>query len=162
MSTPQRIQRRRTAGWKMPEGAVYVGRPTRWGNPFTVMNGGRQGWLVWDDRDRLGLSATPTSDGYVAAFPTREKAAADAVRRYKKWLDYSQARGMDLVPLLRGRDLACWCHESQPCHADVLLAIANKSLADAPDAPVSRNVTAANLPSTASPMTSSAPSDGAS
>jgi hypothetical protein len=30
----QRIQRRRTKGWRMPPGAVYVGRPTRWGNPF--------------------------------------------------------------------------------------------------------------------------------
>lgn len=31
---PARIQRRRTAGWRIPDGAVYVGRPTRWGNPF--------------------------------------------------------------------------------------------------------------------------------
>jgi Domain of unknown function (DUF4326) len=30
----KRIQRRRTKGWRMPEGAVYVGRPSRWGNPF--------------------------------------------------------------------------------------------------------------------------------
>jgi hypothetical protein len=33
---PVRIQRRRSAGWRMPPGAVYVGRPTRWGNPFVV------------------------------------------------------------------------------------------------------------------------------
>ncbi|WP_342394587.1 DUF4326 domain-containing protein [Prescottella agglutinans] len=33
---PQRIQRRRTRGWRMPEGAVYVGRPSGWGNPFKV------------------------------------------------------------------------------------------------------------------------------
>ncbi|TDC00030.1 DUF4326 domain-containing protein [Micromonospora fluostatini] len=32
--TAGRIQRRRTAGWRMPPGVVYVGRPTRWGNPF--------------------------------------------------------------------------------------------------------------------------------
>ena len=31
---PERIQRRRTRGWRMPVRAVYVGRPTRWGNPF--------------------------------------------------------------------------------------------------------------------------------
>lgn len=31
---PQRIQRKRTKGWKMPDGAVYVGRPTKWGNPY--------------------------------------------------------------------------------------------------------------------------------
>ena len=29
---PVRIQRKRTKGWGMPEGAVYVGRPNRWGN----------------------------------------------------------------------------------------------------------------------------------
>ena len=40
MTGPRRIQRRRTRGWRMPEGAVYVGRPTRWGNPFVVTPGG--------------------------------------------------------------------------------------------------------------------------
>ena len=34
--TPQRIQRKRARGWRMPEGAVYVGRPSRWGNPFAT------------------------------------------------------------------------------------------------------------------------------
>lgn len=34
--TPKRIQRKRTRGWRMPEGAIYVGRPTKWGNPFKV------------------------------------------------------------------------------------------------------------------------------
>ena len=34
--TPRRIQCRRTSGWRKPEGAVYVGRPSRWGNPFRV------------------------------------------------------------------------------------------------------------------------------
>lgn len=35
---PQRIQRRRTKGWRMPAGALYVGRPTKWGNPFVAEN----------------------------------------------------------------------------------------------------------------------------
>lgn len=35
MSHPKRIQRQRTKGWRMPDGAVYVGRPTKWGNPFS-------------------------------------------------------------------------------------------------------------------------------
>ena len=34
--SPRRIQRRRTKGWRMPEGAVYVGRPSRWGNRWRV------------------------------------------------------------------------------------------------------------------------------
>src|SRR5438128_309262 len=33
---PKRIQRQRIKGWQMPPGAIYVGRPTRWGNPYRV------------------------------------------------------------------------------------------------------------------------------
>lgn len=33
---PVRVQRRRRAGWRMPAGVVYVGRPTWWGNPWRV------------------------------------------------------------------------------------------------------------------------------
>lgn len=32
----QRIQRKRTKGWRMPDNAIYVGRPTKWGNPYSV------------------------------------------------------------------------------------------------------------------------------
>jgi len=31
---PKRIQRKRTKGWRMPKGAIYVGRPTVWGNQY--------------------------------------------------------------------------------------------------------------------------------
>lgn len=117
----------------MPDGAVYVGRPTRWGNPFTVMNAGpRQGWLVWDDRDRLGLApGATTSDGFVAAYLSKAEAAQDAVRRYRKWITGAYGRGANMVPLLGGHDLVCWCPLTDPlgnpfpCHADVLLKLAN-------------------------------------
>ena len=33
---PARIQLRRTKGWRKPEGAVVVSRPSRWGNPFPI------------------------------------------------------------------------------------------------------------------------------
>ncbi len=42
-TVPQRIQRKRTKGWRAPEGALYVGRPTRYGNPFSVAEHGRAG-----------------------------------------------------------------------------------------------------------------------
>jgi len=45
--TPKRIQRKRTKGWRMPENSVYVGRPTKWGNKFSVAQHGR------DDAIRL-------------------------------------------------------------------------------------------------------------
>ena len=125
---PQRIQRKRTKGWRMPEGAIYVGRPTRWGNPFTIVNAHRQGWVIYDDRDRLGLAPAgqSTSDGFIAAFATREEAQRHAVRLYRKWLLGSQARVSDLQPILAGHDLACFCQPSWPCHADVLLELANR------------------------------------
>ena len=36
MNEPKRIQRQRTKGWRMPENTVYVGRPTKWGNPYVL------------------------------------------------------------------------------------------------------------------------------
>ena len=38
---PKRIQRRRTKGWRMPPNCVYVGRPTKWGNPYDWREHGR-------------------------------------------------------------------------------------------------------------------------
>jgi Domain of unknown function (DUF4326) len=38
---PQRIQRRRTRGWRMSAHAVYVGHPSKWGNPLRVGEAGR-------------------------------------------------------------------------------------------------------------------------
>lgn len=38
----KRIQRKRTKGWKMPANTVYVGRPTKWGNPISVKDHGRE------------------------------------------------------------------------------------------------------------------------
>lgn len=51
---PKRIQRKRSKGWRMPENAVYVGRPTIWGNPFTTAEEFR-GWLV-DWKPGTGLT----------------------------------------------------------------------------------------------------------
>jgi len=91
---PARIQRKRSKGWRMPDGAVYVGRPSRWGNPYKVSG-----------------ATTPL-------------AACELYRDYlRRAPDQDELRlGMSQ---LRGRDLACWCPLDQPCHADVLLELAN-------------------------------------
>lgn len=89
---PERIQRKRTKGWRMPEGAVYVGRPTCWGNPHATEECGRE----------------------------------EAVRLYRAYLETLGASEAAIIRLhLRGRDLACWCPLDAPCHADVLLEVAN-------------------------------------
>lgn len=88
----KRIQRKRTQGWRMPQGAVYVGRPTRWGNPFDIARYGRD-LAVRNFRNRVAVILA-IDGGYFEA--------------------------------LRGKDLACWCPLDQPCHADVLLEVANR------------------------------------
>ncbi|WP_344129111.1 DUF4326 domain-containing protein [Luedemannella flava] len=50
---------------------------------------------------------------------------AGAVNRYAQLLGTDQQLRAAVRELLAGRDLACWCPLSAPCHADVLLAIAN-------------------------------------
>jgi hypothetical protein len=125
--TPKRIQRKRTKGWRMPEGAVYVGRPTLLGNPFrpSLENGH---WLVRDDND-MNYDAWDNSKG---------SALAKCVELYEAdltyWLGGRLSWDEDLrkaVENLRGKDLACWCPLEDeygnrvPCHADVLLELAN-------------------------------------
>lgn len=104
---PARVQFKR--GKKLPAGTVYVGRPSRWGNPFAIGKPDpfRPGQIVQD--------------------------RADAVRRFEEWLHLHPA-GVNVLGaakrLLRGKSLACWCPcDGQPCHGLVLLRVANPDLA---------------------------------
>ena len=104
-ATPRRIQLKRTKGWRMPEGAVYVGRPSRWGNPY----------IAWPDRrPKAAVEAYREDLRQRMRLTTRQHETYDAAA-FARWL----------APL-RGRDLACWCPLDQPCHADVLLELANR------------------------------------
>lgn len=103
-----RIQRSRAKGARLsaPNGLpiVCVSRPSQWGNPFS---------------EALGT-----------AKPARKPALrAASVLRFRRALlseDGSLAFTKEQVQSeLRGKNLACWCPLDQPCHADVLLEIAN-------------------------------------
>lgn len=94
MIGPVRIQLRRSRGWRKPEGAVVVSRPSKWGNPYHGEGPHDRGRVTACYRDWIERPEQ-------AAF--RAQAAAE----------------------LRGRDLACWCPLDRPCHADVLLELAN-------------------------------------
>jgi len=94
---PKRIQRKRVKGWKMPPNTVYVGRPTKWGNPFF-------------DKKPLGSSAVEQFEEMIMF----------------KMFDPDNEYIKQIKTELRGKDLACWCPLDKPCHADVLLEIANK------------------------------------
>lgn len=102
---PRRIQRRRTKGWRMPEGAVYVGRPTKWANPWTIHGAREAGYLGSDEAVR-SLCVHMFSQAMNRGLPAVSRIAANLAE-------------------LRGKDLACWCPLDQPCHADVLLELAN-------------------------------------
>lgn len=103
---PERIQLRRAKGWKMPHDAVKVDRATSRGNPFVV---GKHGTAAECVELYRKLAA-----GYLAI-------SLDNVEAQQS------ARAAMVVARtdLRGRSLACWCAIGKPCHADVLLEIAN-------------------------------------
>lgn len=117
--TPQRIQRKRTKGWRMPEGAVYVGRPTKWGNPVRIVPVHRAGPF---DLERDGV-------GFVGQHTGLHSARWSAARRFRDLVNLGLLAPSiaDIRSTLRGHDLCCWCPLDQPCHADVLLELANVS-----------------------------------
>lgn len=83
----------------MPANTVYVGRPTKWGNPYRV---GDRFMLEILDHSSV---VYPLFDNYLY-----QKLFVD------KTLDIKE---------LQGKNLACWCPLDKPCHADLLLQLAN-------------------------------------
>lgn len=112
-----RIQLRREKGWRKPEGVVVVVRPSKWGNPYRVTMCHR-------------VECGPTSGWCVSRYGqhTRTECYDDAVRSAVALFAEAWAHPnlqAEIQGALRGKDLACWCPLDQPCHADVLLEIAN-------------------------------------
>lgn len=104
---PKRIQMSRQHPWRADNpDAVIVARPSQWGNPFKV------GSMAMIESDWRGVRVTIEY----------EMTAALAVELYRQRFIYD---ARDIRTALAGRDLACWCPLDQPCHADVLLALAN-------------------------------------
>lgn len=96
----------------MPENTRSVARPGPFGNPFTV-----------DDAREIGVPETRLHSFVVNCF-------ADWLRGdQQNWMgpesDAARDSILSRLPELRGKNLACWCPLGSPCHADVLLEIAN-------------------------------------
>jgi hypothetical protein len=138
VTTPVRVHRQRTKGWKMPANTVCVTRPGKWGNPFNFKASGH----CWN---ALALGCRGDAAG-------RQEAS---VRAFRNWvlnpkgrvaeMEFGvviEAKGKtvqigdrakagtapsisEIREALRGKNLACFCRLDQPCHADVLLEIAN-------------------------------------
>ena len=111
---PVRVRLSRKKGWKLPPDTVSVARPGRWGNPFSVAPEAVPGTPVGT---RGGRQDT--------AMPS----VAEAVAAYRRWLEQSpegQLLAAQARETLRGKNLACWCPLDGPCHAEILLEIANR------------------------------------
>lgn len=110
---PIRVQLRRTAGWRMPENTVKVDRSTKWGNPYRAGIHCDHQHAVDCHRYLVTLGhrarTAPLPDGVGG-----EESTATLVRNH--------------IDELRGKNLACWCPLDQPCHADVLLELANREI----------------------------------
>jgi hypothetical protein len=152
VSKAVRLQLSRRAGFNLQAAsqaanglpAVNVARPTKWGNPFDF----RKSDCCW-----IALSF-----GCRADRPGRQEASVRAFRAWIDPPDGKRTASLtlqvrlgneqtsvaigaeisagaapsldDLRAALRGRNLACWCKAGDPCHADVLLEMANRRLCE--------------------------------
>lgn len=98
---PERIQLSRRKGWRMPPNSKSVARPSIYGNPYRI---GRDG----------------NAEECVAKF----RASWESGLKGPPGMHQALMRSM--LRKLRGKNLACYCPLDQPCHADVLLELANR------------------------------------
>ena len=121
---PQRIRLSRAKGFNLHAAslacngcpALSVARPGKWGNPYRI----------GDTVDKPGF------DDDSQKVEVTDQAVAVAL--FREWMDPAlKQRGAAVLHValdeLRGNNLACWCELGTPCHADILLALANRELA---------------------------------
>jgi hypothetical protein len=120
----KRIQRKRTKGWRMPENTVYVGRPTKWGNPFKVgVNYSNTAWLECMYQD---MPPEQFKEEKIQGITPKD--INQVIELYKLHLQtLIRISGLkNLLGELKNKDLACWCSLSSPCHADILIELCQK------------------------------------
>lgn len=151
---PARVRQLRVEGWRLPPGARSVARGSRFGNPYRL--GTRDGLcrepaadLVtpWEYEGRISAAgmqhAMHWPNGDVTQHTIRHMTRDEVVATHRRAL-IAPTRGLSLTRRFRGnvyqitvdvvraelagRDLACFCHLDQPCHADTLLWAANAPL----------------------------------
>lgn len=76
---------------------IYIGRPGKWGNPFSHLSGTLAKYKV----------------------ETRE----EAVESYRKWITEGEGKHLlKHLDELRGKTLGCWC-KPKSCHGDILVEL---------------------------------------
>lgn len=112
LGKPIRVQRKRTKGWRMPADTIYVGRGTRYGNPYKITERPAQ-WYAnrpWGRQEAVWCYELMLASGY----------------RLKRDPGYTIVR--KAMEELEGKDLCCWCAIEVACHADILLKYANATV----------------------------------
>ena len=126
----KRIQRKRTKGWRMPEGAVYVGRPTEWGN-WARAGDCRDCLYGPHDYAHRPMTRTEAVEEYRIGWEAMVQAEADIGLMTPEELRLTGVSGIqvDLFADLRDATaLVCWCPLDQPCHADVLIELLSSGI----------------------------------
>lgn len=77
---------------------VYIGRPSKWGNPYS---------------HKEGTKATFKVD-----------TVEEAIANYRNWIK-GNPELLDDLHELKGKVLGCWC-SPKPCHGDILMELANE------------------------------------
>ena len=113
---PMRITRSRKQKQVSQNGLpiIYVGRPTKWGNPFKVTGQEGHWFVVNEDKHPL------------ICFEKKEDATAFCVENYKEYITHEHNLKIKNIADLIGKNLSCWCVKDCLCHADVLLEIAQR------------------------------------
>ena len=92
---PARIQIHRRAGWFLPEGYVWIARPSRWSNPIRINGDVSRQDAVRGFRTLLLEGRLPIT--------------VEDIRR-----EIGEP----------GNGVACYCRQDQECHGDVILEVA--------------------------------------
>lgn len=123
---PVRLRLSRKAGFRLQEHslavnglpAFNVARPGKWGNPFTMRQAIEAGYIKRASEPLASQFLVECFEDWLLDRPDHmwTGPAGDDARRAI----------LATLPDLRGKNLACWCAPGAPCHADVLLDLANR------------------------------------
>ncbi len=119
--SPTRIQMTRGKPWRAGNPrAVIVDRRTPWGNPFVIGEPGVPDAATAVALFRSAILLTHLAEAHAPACENMLLAGLMAE------MPGPVPRFAAIREHLAGCDLACWCPVDQPCHADVLLELANE------------------------------------
>lgn len=111
---PTRYQRRNLKDWSAPAGAIYVGRPTHWGNPFKIAESIELGFAK--DKDSAQILVVECFEDWLYSGDLSVWWFHNGAEQHA-WI---RKHIRDLYE----KDLICWCGLDQVCHADVLMKAA--------------------------------------